>query len=595
MRILLATLAIAASFASLSAQIDTVRMEWDTIPMPSDDVIMAIDTCGDNLFVVSNSDIALVRKGFRQHLLAPLRYVTLSDAVERGDTWFVSTTTNGLSYSTNQGLVWRQDTSNQIPKSITSIGGTDSMQVLLSSAGTLVVRNSNTPWKPLPCPFGLVRAAVYTRNTVFALTDTSIAYYLVNSGTWKHLRSTSRERTMIKAYGDSVVAVTSSRVFMWIDNPEDINRDTSSYEIEPRTWTSMAFGACGLFLVDAKNAFSYSFGHKPEAIDRTPWSAQRRIATCDCVGDRFVVATNDPQHRVLSISTLRGEKNWRETTIMGSEDIEMNVVAVKGNDRGGLFVISRNDGLWWSNDTGSFALNVSRPFDKVVADGAARVGNDFLVTSLYGGQFLVKSCGVDVERATTLPFVVGTLVVTVSDTVLVSCLLQDNYLVSTDKAKTWHRIPPPDTFGIIDKMFGIGDRVYVTSPKGVRYADAPNFEWKTLVVPNQCAYIQRITEHKGNLVVGCFTGTFLRSPSGNWSSLTLGDGLGPAILVPLISTETDLIGSGKDGFYRSRDLGTTWTFTPSPTHQRLIVLGVYKNVLWGFLGNGPLCFLELPR
>jgi len=355
----------------------------------------------------------------------------------------------------------------------------------------------------------------------------------------------------------------------------------------------IALGPCGLILASNREVHLLQGTDNIFTLPKVPWAEGKRVTSCDCVGNNVVVSTNDPGARVL-VSNPKVNPRWIETAIINNQDVELDVIGVRGTPNGGMFVRVRREGLWYSADSGRFALNVSNPMVGVKTDALIRVRNDFFLTTLYGGTLAIRNGGDTVERLpNSLPFAVGTMVVPVNDSVLVACLLQDRYYASYDRGRSWQSIPAPDTFGIVDKMFAIGNTVFLANPKGLRYAKGPDFTWNELEQPSGCVNVQQMMAYEDGIVINCVTGTFIKPLGKSWKPLKVPDYEGPALFMSTIVSGKTLIGSGKEGLYRTQDGGQTWDYIPTPTRRRFIVLGVFQGKIWGFVDNGTICFGNL--
>ncbi len=577
---------------AVNDRLDTNRIVWDTIPMPSNDPLIALDTCNGRMVVSTINDVITIDNGRKLHAFQPLKHVSLSDAIEVNGVWFASSSTAGLSYTTNQGMTWHHDGREGVPKAIASLSSIGGRLVAVTTSGELVMQES-TGWRREPVPYGPIRHLSTTSTLLFALTDTALAYKQPGVGDWQIVSSGQFRRSLMASFHDTcLVTIGDSLLRIVVDENAAIG--TTRHTLNRLSPLHMAYGACGLVLATDRLVYHGSSTGAVSSQPRGPWADTKRITSCDCVDNNVTVSTNDPAAKVLVIDPLR-ESRWRYTTLITNTDSELDIVGVRGTPSSGVFVRARREGLWHSADSGKFAINVSNPMVGVKADAVVRIYNDFFVSTMFGGTITVSNCGTDVGRIPrTLPYAVGTMVVTVADTVLVACLLQDRYYASYNRGVDWTPIPAPDTFGIVDKMFGIGNTVYLANPKGLRYAEAPNFVWRELEKPSDCLNVQQMKAYRNGIVLNCVSGTFFKPTNGNWRPFIVPDSEGPARFSTVAIDGGTFVGAGKLGLYRTSDGGESWDFIPTPTRRRFIILGVYNNRVWGFIDNGTVCHGVLP-
>jgi hypothetical protein len=560
--------------------------------MPTNDPLMALDTCDGRIIAVTTSDVIIVQKGRKQHLFQPLKHVSLSDVIAIDGIWYATSPTSGLSSSTNGGMTWHADLLEGSPKAIASIHSLERMPAVLTTSGEAYVRTTQR-WMRIPSRFGSIRQMSATSRMLFAITDTAIVYVKSGDAEWTFLEPKRNRKAFIASYGDTaLVHVGDTLVF--IVNQGDESITVKRTPVERLSVQSIAFGLCGTIVASERNVYRVDESGNITSLPSGPWSDTKRITSCDCVAEKVAVATNDPSARVLLIDPNR-EAKWKETAIVSNTDANLDIIGVRGTPTGELFIRARREGLWYSADTGRFAVNVSNPMAGVQADAMVRIRNDFFVSTMFGGTIYVSNCGERVARVpNTLPYAVGTMVVTVSDSILVACLLQDRYFTSYDRGRTWTQIAAPDTFGIVDKMFGIGSTVYLANPKGLRYAQAPDFTWYEMEVPSGCINVQQMLRYNKGIILNSVTGAFYKPQDGPWTAIRLPDTEGPARFSTVATDGGTLVAAGKVGLYRSNNNGETWDFIPTPTRRRFIVLGLFEKRVWGFVDNGTICFTDLP-
>jgi len=574
-------------------RLDTTKVSWDTIPLSSNAPLLALDTCGGRIIAASTEDVVFLDESRKHHVFQPLKHVALSDVLEINGMWFAASATSGVSHSTNRGMTWHLDHGVHSPKAVSSLKSLNGNLVVLTTSGEIHLRDTTSTWSRISTPIGPVRQLASTNSTLFAITDSAVSYMHVGGNTWHPLVTGKLRKPLIASFGDTCVVVLNDSLYRIIIR-EDRSTSLIRTSIEQSGSMHLAYGLCGLVLTTDRMVYQLDANGRLVSLPRGPWAETKRTTSCDCVDDRIAVSTNDPAARVLVMHPTRDSK-WSVTTLITRADTDLDVIGVRGTPSGGLFIRARRQGLWHSADTGRFALNVSNPMTGVRADAMVRTGNNFFVSTLFGGTIAVINCGERVERVSkALPFAVGTMVVSVADSILVACLLKDRYYASYNNGVSWTQITAPDTFGIVDKMFGIGNTVYLANPKGLRYAEAPHFAWRELERPSECLNVQQMMAYRGGLLLNCMTGTFHKRSDGQWTSLKLPDAEGPALLNATVVTGETLIGAGKTGLYKTDDGGETWSFIPTPTRRRFIVLGVFKGEVWGFVDNGTICHGKLP-
>lgn len=573
-------------------RIDTTRVIWDTIPMPTNDPLMALDTCVGQIIAVTTSDVVMVQKGHKQHLFQPLKHVSLSDVIEIEGVWYATSPTSGLSSSTNGGMTWHPDLSEGSPKAVASIHSMQGTPAVLTTTGEVFIRPTQR-WVRVPNRYGAIRQLSATSSLLFAITDTAVVCFIPNHAEWTFLESKRNRKAFIASYRDTTLVYVGDTL-LHIVNHGDENITVRRTPIDRLSVQTIAYGSCGKILASERNVYRVDESGNISSLPSGPWSDTKRITSCDCVNEKVVVSTNDPSARVLLINPNL-ETTWKETAIVTNTDANLDIIGVRGTPAGGLFIRARREGLWYSADTGRFAINVSNPMAGVQADAMVRIGNDFFVSTMFGGTVVVANCGERVHRVpNTLPYAVGTMVVTVSDSILVACLLQDRYYISHDRGRTWTPIAAPDTFGIVDKMFGIGNTVYLANPKGLRYAQAPDFTWYEMEAPSGCVNVQQLLRYNNGIILNSVTGAFYKPQVGPWMPIRLPDTEGPARFSTVATDGRTLVAAGKVGLYRSNNHGETWDFIPTPTRRRFIVLGLFQKRVWGFVDNGTICFADLP-